>query len=72
MIGGVLVEKGLADSVESDFTRKAVSLVNNGIELVGAAAVDVAGGGVENKHCTDVESPPPPPPPPPPRVCMSI
>ena len=41
MIGAALVENGLAEDVTSEFTRKAVALCANGIELVQDATAEV-------------------------------
>ena len=41
MVGAVLVEEGLAESVDSPFTSKATTLCANGIELVQDAAAEV-------------------------------
>jgi glutamyl/glutaminyl-tRNA synthetase len=41
MVGAVLVADGLAESVDSPFTEKAVTLCANGIELVQDAAKEV-------------------------------
>ncbi len=41
MIGAALVENGLAEDVNSEFTKKAVALCANGIELVQDATAEV-------------------------------
>lgn len=41
MVGAVLVEEGLAESIDSPYTAKAVALCANGIELVQDAAAEV-------------------------------